>query len=114
MGLHVGVLCSKKSLGFLRCHRLHVINVLAAAVIAVVGIAFRILVRQQVAHGSLGVQGAVVLAGDELQVGTLGLQLLHDGGGDFRPGGGHLLQVGYVGNHGGIGLLIFGACQIIL
>jgi len=57
---------------------LYGIDIVATGIKAVVGIPFGVLVRQQVAHGQLAGKAAVVLAGDEFEVGALVGQLVDD------------------------------------
>ena len=69
------------------CSLLNRVDIVAAGVEAVTGEALRVLVGEQVALGQLHRQRAVVLAGDQLDIGTLVGQLLGDRG-------------SYVGRHG--------------
>ena len=82
-----------------------VVDVIAAAVIAVGGISFRVLIGQEVAHRGLCRQGAIVFARDEFQVAPLGFELFHHGGGDLGTDGSYLLKVGDVRHEGRIYLV---------
>ena len=102
MGLHVGVVRTEELFRLAGCGVFHRVDVHAAAVVAVLGVAFRILVGQEVTHRRLHGQGAVVLARDELEVAALVVQLVHHVGGNLRRDGGDLLQVGDIGGHRGV------------
>ena len=66
MGLDVSVVCSEKLFCFAGGGVFHSVNVYAAAVIAVFGEAFCVLVCKKVAHCGLYVERAVVFACYEL------------------------------------------------
>ena len=68
MGLHVGVLSAKQLAGAVDGDLLDLIDELAAAVVAVAGVALGILVGQHAAHRGHHGGGNNVLAGDQLNV----------------------------------------------
>ena len=75
VGLHVGVLGTKQLAGAVDGDLLHLIHKLAAAVVAVAGVALGILVGQHTAHSCHHGGGNNVLAGDQLNVLALTAQL---------------------------------------
>ena len=73
--LDVGILRAEQLAGAVNGDLLDLIDVLAAAVITVAGVPFRVLVRQHAAHGRHDGGGNDVLAGDQLNVLPLAAQL---------------------------------------
>ena len=73
--LDVGILRAEQLAGAVNGDLLDLIDVLAAAVITVAGVPFRVLVRQHAAHGRHDGGGNDVLAGDQLNVLALAAQL---------------------------------------
>ena len=88
VGLDVGVLSGEQRFGAVDRQRLHLIDVLAAAVIALARIALRVLVGEDRAHGGQDGRAGVVLRGDHLQRVALAGGLAPQGGGDIGVGGG--------------------------
>ncbi len=86
MGLYVGVLRAKEFLGPLARQILHDVGKLAAAVVALAGIAFGILVGEDRAHGFEHGFADEVLGGDQFQTFMLAADFVVDGGGDLRIG----------------------------
>ncbi len=87
MGLHIGVLHAKKLLRLLAGVVFDLVHVVTAGIETGENKTLGVLVREQVAHGELRGQGAVVLTGDELQVAALVGQFLDDRARETR---GHL------------------------
>ena len=75
MGLDVGVLCPVQLAGTLDGNILHLVHIDAAAVVALAGQTFGILVGQDAAHGCHDSRGNDVLAGNQLDVLALTGQL---------------------------------------
>ena len=75
MGLHVGIFGTKQLAGTVNCNLLNLVHKLAAAVIAVAGVALGIFVGQHAAHGSHNGRGNNVFAGNQLNVCLLAAQL---------------------------------------
>ena len=73
--LDVGILRAEQLAGAVNGDLLDLIDVLAAAVITVAGVPFRVLVRQHAAHGRHDGGGNDVLAGNQLNVLPLAAQL---------------------------------------
>ena len=71
MSLNVCILCSEKLLGSFDSNGLNDINVLAAAVISLSGVALSILVGKNAAHSSHYCGGNDVFTGDKLKVSLL-------------------------------------------
>ena len=86
MRLHVGELAVEELLGAVDGELLRDIDVDAAAVVALTGIALGILVRQHAALGFHDSGGDDVFAGDQLDAVLLAHQLVADGGGEFGIG----------------------------
>ena len=87
VGLNVGVGRAKEGLGALDGKALHFVHVLAAAVVALAGIAFRVLVRE---HAALGLEDpgrGVVFGSNQLDMRFLPSRLGHHGSGQFRVKG---------------------------
>ena len=84
MRLYVRISAAEKLLGALDCKRLHNIDHLAAAVIALAGITFRILVCERTSHGSHDRFADPVLRCDQFDMIILTLNFLLNRGGDFR------------------------------
>ena len=85
--LNVGIGGAEEGLGALDGEALHRVDVLAAAVVPLARIAFRVFVRE---HAALGLEHpgrGVVLRGDQLNVCLLALGLGHHGSGQFRVKG---------------------------
>ncbi len=78
MRLHVGMLGAEQLLGAVARQVLHDVGELAAAVIALAGIAFGVLVGEHAAGGFEHRFGGEVLAGDQLQTGVLALRFVLD------------------------------------
>ena len=76
---------------------LDVINIVATGIETGMRIAFRIFVGEQVAHRELRRQRAIILAGDQLEIGPLVGQFLHDGAGER---GRHFRRLGQIGEIG--------------
>src|SRR6185312_3805178 len=93
--LHIGVLSGKKLLGSVAGQVLHHVHELTAAVIALTGIAFRILVGEDRAHGFEHGFTDEVLRGDQFQAFMLAPNFVVNGGGNFRvnfvEGAGHVV-----------------------
>ena len=84
VGLHVGVVGAEQLLGAVDRQLLGDVDVLAAAVVALAGIAFGVLVGQ---HRALGLEHArtgIVLGGDELDVLLLAAALTRQGARQLR------------------------------
>ena len=75
MGLDIGILCAEQLAGALNGDVLHLVHIDAAAVVALAGQAFGILVGQDAAHGCHDSRGNDVLAGNQLDVLALTGQL---------------------------------------
>ncbi len=103
MGLNVGMVGAKKLLGAVARQVLGDIHKLAAAVVALAGVALGILVGQRAAHGRKDGLGHEILTGDQLQMGFLPRALVLDGLPDFR------VRVKGLGNvpHGSTSGIIF-------
>ena len=84
MGLDVGVLRSEEPLGALDGQVLGQVHEFAAAVVALAGIAFGVLVGQHAAHGLAHGRGGEVFGGDEFQAAHLAVALQGYGSGQFR------------------------------
>ena len=83
VGLHVGVLGTEQLAGAVNSDLFHLVHVLAAAVVAVAGVAFGVFVGQHAAHGRHHGRGDDVLAGDQLNVLALAAQLAVHGRAQF-------------------------------
>ena len=81
--LHVGVVGAEERLGARDGQRLDHVHELAAAVVALAGIAFGVLVGEHRARGLENRLADEVLRGDELESLGLAAALAGDGGGDF-------------------------------
>ena len=102
VGLNVGPLGAEQLLRAITGEILHLVDVLAPAVITAAWIALRVLVRERGAHRRHDLLRGMVLGGDQLQLCLLALLLTVDGGpdcvvgveGGVRPGKriGHRLQ----------------------
>ena len=79
MRLHVGVLGAEQLLGAVARQVLDDVGELAAAVIALAGIAFGVLVGEDAAGGFEDRFGSEILAGDQFQLRVLALRLVPDG-----------------------------------
>ena len=90
VGLHVGVLGSKEQLGAVTGQVLRHVHVLAAAVIALGGIALRVFVGQGRAHGLHHGGRNKVFRCDQLDVLALTLHLVRDGLEKFGVGLHHM------------------------
>jgi hypothetical protein len=75
MRLHVGVFGAEQLLGAIARQVLHDVGELAAAVVALAGIAFGVLVGEDAAGGFEHGFGGEVLAGDQLESGSAGARL---------------------------------------
>ena len=75
MGLHVGVVTAEQLLRPLDGQGLHLIHALAAAVVALARVAFRVFVGQHGSHGSHHRLRNDILRRDELQVSSLTVAL---------------------------------------
>ena len=84
MGLDVCVLCTKELFRSLYGKLLHLVHILAAAVIPGAGIALGIFIGEMAAHSLHDCKGYKVFRSDELYMISLPLQLPHHGGIDFR------------------------------
>ena len=100
--LHISVLRIKKPTGLLTGFALDRIDVVATRVVASPSKSFRVLVRKQIAHGSLSVQRGKILGRNELEIASLILELFHNRCGDRRVYRGNLLQVRNIAHHGRI------------
>ena len=89
MGLYVGIPGPEQLAGPADSDVLHLVHILAAAVIAVSGVAFGVLVGQHTAHGGHNGGGDNVLAGDQLNVLALTAQFPLHGSAQFGVGGFH-------------------------
>ena len=89
MGLHVGVLGAEELASPADGDVLHLVHILAAAVVTVAGITFGILVGEHAAHGGYDGGGDDVLAGNQLNVLALAHQFPLHGGAQFGVGGFH-------------------------
>ena len=89
MGLHVGVFGAEQLAGAVNGQLFHLVHILAAAVVAVTGVAFGVFVGQHTAHGRHYGRRNNVLAGDQLNVLALADQLPLHGGAQFRVGALH-------------------------
>ena len=83
VGLDIGVLGAEQLAGTVDGDLLDLVHKLAAAVVAMAGVAFRVLVRQHTAHGRHHGGGDDVLAGDQLNVLALASQLTVHGRAQF-------------------------------
>ena len=83
MSLNVCILCSEKLLGSFDSNGLNDINVLAAAIISLSGVALSILVGKNAAHSSHYCGGNDVFTGDKLKVSLLTCKLLCHSVADF-------------------------------
>ena len=81
--LHVGMLGAEELLGAVAGQVLDDVGELAAAVVALAGIAFRVFIGEDGAGGLEHGAGDEVLAGDHLQAFVLAAAFVLDGGGDF-------------------------------
>ena len=79
VGLHVGKLRAEELAGPLNGQVLHDVHALAAAVVPLAGVAFRILVGEHAARRGQYRLGHDVLRGDQFDVVALALILLPDG-----------------------------------
>ena len=68
VGLHVGMLCTKQLFGPLNGQILHLVNVLAAAVIALAGIALGVFIGQDRPHGRHDRRRNKIFGGDQLDI----------------------------------------------
>ena len=80
VGLHVGVVRAKQGLGPLDRQILSLVHILAAAVVALAGVTFRVLVGQRGALGLHHAGAGVVLRGDQLDMLFLATLFLADSG----------------------------------
>ena len=92
--LHVGIGSAEKLFGAFDRDRLQHVHIVAAAVIALAGVAFGIFVRQNGAHRENDGGGRDVLRRDQLDVLLLTVKFIFDAGGDLRV---LLLQVLHAG-----------------
>ena len=83
MRLHVGVVGAEQALDAIDGQLLDHVDVLAATVVALAGIAFGVLVGQHRALGLEHARAGVVLRGDQLDVVFLALPLAGDGAGQI-------------------------------
>ena len=97
MGLNVDELRVEQLLGTLDCQRFRNVDELAAAVVALAGIAFRVLVRELRPLRGHDRRARVVLRGDELDVLLLAPVLSGDRGPQFGIG---LVERGRAMEHG--------------
>jgi hypothetical protein len=79
MRLHVGEVGAEQPLRAIDGELLHHVHMLAAAVVALAGIALRVLVRQHRALRLEHARAGIVLGGDQLDVFLLALALGRDG-----------------------------------
>ncbi len=84
MGLHIGILAAKKSEHSLQRKTFCLVHIFAAAIIALAGIAFRILVRQHAALGLAHRGRNEIFGSDHLQFARLAIRFLNNGCGKFR------------------------------
>ena len=84
VGLHIGVLSAEELLGALACNLFHDVDMYAAAVVALVRIAFSILVGQDGACGHQNGRADDVFGCDQLDVLPLALKLKGACAGHFR------------------------------
>jgi hypothetical protein len=82
--LHVGEAAAEQPLGALDGQPLHLVHVLAAAVVAVARIALGVLVGEHAARRLQHGAGDDVLGGDQLDLVLLASELATDGAGDLR------------------------------
>ena len=92
MGLHVGEVRAEQLAGALAREVLHEVDLLAAAVVALAGIALGVLVREHAAHGFHDGGRREVLRSDELDGVALARKLLAHGIGDGGIGLGYVLE----------------------
>ena len=92
MGLHVGEVRAEQLAGALAREILHEVDLLAAAVVALAGIALGVLVREHAAHGFHDGGRREVLRSDELDGVALARKLLAHGVGDGGIGLGYVLE----------------------
>src|SRR5215469_3754114 len=83
MWLHVSMFGAKQLPGALASQLLHLIGELAAAVIALAGIAFRVFVGEHRAHGFEHGFADKILRGDQLQSFMLAADFVVNGGGNL-------------------------------
>jgi hypothetical protein len=100
--LHVGVLGAEELLGAIPGQVLDDVGELAAAVVALAGIALGVLVGEDAGGGFEHRFGDEVLAGDQLELGVLALHLVLDGlidlGIDFGQGPRHSFRCRHLNN----------------
>ena len=102
VGLHVCVICAK-NIHSQGCRQaFDGVDVVAAGVEAVEGVALGVLVCKQVRLCKLNRQGRKILAGDHLEVASLVRQLGNDAAGDIRRDRCDLLQRSKVGDESGV------------
>ena len=74
MGLDVGVLRAEELAGPFPGDFLHNVHILAAAVVPLAGIPFRVFIGEDAAHGRHNRRGNDILAGNQLNIPALALQ----------------------------------------
>ena len=84
MRLHVGILAAEKLFCTFSCKFFHHVYTLAAAVISLSRISFRVFVGQRASHSSHHGFAHPVFGCDQLDMGVLSLHLCFDRIGDFR------------------------------
>ena len=84
MGLHIGIFRAEQLLGTLDGNTLDLVNVLAAAVIALAGVALGVFIRQDCAHGGDDGGGGDIFRSDQLDILPLPPQLPFHGRGQGR------------------------------
>ncbi|MPM95523.1 hypothetical protein SDC9_142678 [bioreactor metagenome] len=84
MGLHICMLRAKELASAISGDILHGINTFTAAIIALARITLGILIGEMAAHGGHDRFGYEIFGGDQLNVGTLPLQLFFHGLGHHR------------------------------
>ena len=108
VGLDVGVGAVEELLGPLNGDVLHHVHILAAAIVAVAGIALGVFVGQGVAGRQLNGPAGKVLGGDQLNVALLTIHLRLDGAGHLHI---HLIDDVYSVH---VSFLLFGMSIYVL
>ena len=92
MGLHIGELGAVELAGAVAREVLDDVDLLASAVVALAGVAFRVLVGEDAAHGLHDGQAREVLGRDELDAAALAGKLGAESARNLRVGFAYILQ----------------------
>ena len=92
MGLHICETRTEQLLRAIARKVFHKVDLLAAAVIALAGIAFGVLIGEHASHGLHYRRGSEVLGSDQFDAGALAVEFRAKGRGNRRIGLGYVIQ----------------------